>query len=328
MATANADFATSLAALTFDLVEDELIDNITDNQVLLWDMDRRGYRDDRLGGLQIDYLVELGENLSALPYANGAILPLTTQNNQTRARYDWKFYAVPSVITGPTKFMNSGDRTQIYSLVEAIVDNAKRSLKLRVNSDLFGDGADGISLVGLAAAVENGAAWSTYGGINSGGASAQEQRWRNGWKGTVGSFAANGRRKLTELINDVTKRGEYPDLIITTQAIHQELELSMTVNEKYEMSQMKDEDMARAGFKHLVFKGIPALWDTDCTSGAAYVLNSSGLRWIVGKGKDFVDTDFQRPDNQDSMSKHTLLYCALGTKARYREGVADGITTP
>lgn len=323
---ANPDFVNSLAALSFDLVREEINDNIIDNQVFFWDIARNGMKEEKTGGLMIDELVELSENTAAQPYADGDELPLTPQDPFTRVRYDWKYYAVPVTITGPTKFRNSGDRTQIASLLEGLINNADTSLRLRLNADCYGDGSDGISIVGIQAAVENGAAWSTYGGINSGGASAAEQRWRNQWIGSVGSFSANGRAELTNLINNCTKRGRYPTLGITTQAIHTELELSMTVNEKYEMSAIKDEDMVRAGFKHLMFKGIPVTWDTDAPAGSFYVLNSTGMKVVIGK--DFEDTDFQRPDNKDAQSKLTLVYIALITKARYLNGVMDGITTP
>lgn len=324
----NPDFPTSLAAMTFDLVQAEIHDNITDNQILLWDLKRRGFEDKRTGGLMIDYIVELGENSGAASYADGALLSLEAQNPHTRVRYDWKFYSVPTTITGPSEFKNSGDKPRIYSLVDGLADNAEKSLQLLVNADLYGTGSNGTSIIGLALAVENGAAWSSYGGIDSSGATAEEIRWRNGWIGTVGSFAANGRRQITSLINNITKRGKggYPTLNLTTNAIATELELSMTINEKYEMSSMKDEAMAKAGFQHFMFKGIPTVWDTDCTSGAFYSLNASGLRWIVGK--DFAKTPFVHPDNQDAKSRLTLLYCALVTTARYKQGVADGITTP
>lgn len=325
----NPDFPTSLSAMTFDLVQEEIFDNITDNNFLFFDLKRRGFQDERTGGLQLDYIVELGENTGAASYADGDILSLASQNPHTRVRYDWKFYSVPTTLTGPQEFKNSGDRPRIYSLVDGLADNAEKSLQLLVNSDLYGAGANGTSIIGLAAAVQNGSTWSTYGGINSNGTSPEEMRWRNAWQGSIGSFAANGRKALTNLINNVTKRGStgYPTMGVTTQPIHTELELSMTINEKYEMTSMRDEEMVKAGFKHLMFKGIPIFWDTDCTSGCFYVLNASGLRWIVGKGKDFVNLPFVRPDNQDAKTRLTLLYCALATTARYKQGVIDGITT-
>ena len=90
-----------------------------------------------------------------------------------------------------------------------------------------------------------------------------------------------------------------------------------------------DMKLGDAGFFNLMFKATPFVFDEDMPGASNVItsdnhelvmLNADFLKFVMGKGKNFVVTDFQRPENQDAKVSQILLYGNLTCSNRQRQG--------
>lgn len=316
MATANASFD-ALVSTTLKNYRRQLADNITGHQALFYLLKTKGFWEEKDGGETIVEPLLHGENSTVSSYSGYDILDTTPQTGISAAEFNWKQIAGSVSISGKEEFQNMGSKTKIISLLESKVRQLEISMQLTVNSQLFGDGTGngGKDITGLNAAVENGSAWATYGGIDSN----TYTFWRNAWVDEAGALDLASMRSV---FNSASRGNSKPELIITTQ----------TVYEAYESACLAANDITRvntkladAGFQNLEFKGVPMVFDEDAPSGAMLFLNPSFMKFVVGKGKYFVNTPFQKPENQDAKVSQVLLYCNLVLNNRARQGRLDGI---
>ena len=77
---------------------------------------------------------------------------------------------------------------------------------------------------------------------------------------------------------------------------------------------------------NLTFKGIPVIFDRDCTSGYMYFLNSNNINLVVHQDADFSTGPFVTPENQDVSTAMVLFQGNLTTNNRRKLGVLTGIT--
>jgi hypothetical protein len=319
---ANTSFD-ALVTTTLKNYRKVLADNITGHQALWAQMKAKGFIREDEGGTSIVEPLLTGTNSTVASFSGYDIIDTTPQEGISAAEYSWKQIAGSLSISGEEEFKNSGSKTKILSLLEAKLLQLEESMKLELNEQLFADGTanGGKDITGLALAVEDGTAWSTYGGIDS--SLAANAFWRNQWLGSIGSFASNGHDKMRTLFNSASRSSSKPTLIVTTQDVYEAYEKSLTVNERFTDTKMGD-----AGFINLLYKATPMVFDEDCQSGYIYFLNSDFLRFVVGKGRNFVNTPFQKPENQEAKVSQVILYGNLTCNMRARQAVGTGITTP
>lgn len=302
----------------------QLIDNIFDTYPLLSYLNGKLGRSMRGGG-SIKRTVEGGESIvehilyelngTVKSYSGAETLDTTLQEGMTIARYAWKQYAVSIGITGLEKRNNQGEAAMI-NLLTAKTTQAEMSMKDRMSVDAFGDGTGngGKNLTGLAALVSTTA---TVGGIAPG-----TYTW---WKGDVttsaGSFAAAGVDKMRTTFNNITFGNDKPDSIFTDQTTFEYYEKALQPQERFSSNKVAD-----AGFLNLTFKGVPLMFDRDCTSGYMYFLNSKYLSFVVHRDADFATGPFVTPENQDVSTAMILFQGNLTTNNRRKIGVIQGIT--
>jgi hypothetical protein len=256
------------------------------------------------GGESIVEHLLYGTNSTVKSYAGAETLDTTLQEGMTIARYNWKQYAASIFITGLEKRSNAGE-AQMINLLSAKTKQAEMSLKARMSVDAFGDGTGNGSknLTGLAALVS---ATSTVGGLNP-----TTYSW---WAANVtatSSFAAGGIDKMRTAFNNVSFGNDKPDAIFTTQTIFEYYEKALQPQERFASNTVAD-----AGFLNLTFKGVPIMFDRDCTSGLMYMLNSKNLAFVVHKDADFSTGPFQTPENQDVSTAMILFQGNLTTNQR------------
>lgn len=313
----NPNFST-LVATTLKNYQPRLSDNITEHQVLLYILKEKGFVVEREGGESIVEPLLVGENSTVGSYNGYDLIPTTPQTGITAAEYDWKQVAGVFSISGREEFQNMGSKTRVISLVESKIEQLETSMRLDVNEQLFGDGTGnaGKDITGLALAVENGAAWSSYGGIDSNA----NTYWRNTWLAEAGALDLASMRNV---FNSASRGKSTPRIIITTQSVYEDYEALVLANNDITRTDTK---LGDAGFQNLLFKGVPMVFDEDCTTGDMYFLNPDYMRFVIGKGRNFVPTPTQKPDNQDARLSMVLLYCNLTVNNRKRQAVLDGIT--
>jgi len=320
MASPNTTF-TEIVASTLKNYRSQLADNVMEHQALLWELKRLGYFVEEEGGETLVEPLMHGENSTVRSYSGYDLIDTTPQEGITAAEFEWKQIAGSVSISGKQEFQNSGSKTKIFSLLQAKIKQLELSMQLAINEMLHGDGTGNSSkdITGLGLLIEDGTAWSQVGGIDSNAYSF----WRNTWAGTVGSFAANGVDTLRNLVNSASRGKDKIKLLLTTQAIYEAYEKTIP-----QESVTRNNKLADAGFQNIEFKGIPIVFDEDMPSGEILGINTEYLKFRVGRGKNFVNTPFVVPDNQDDRLSKMILYGNFTISNRKRHFRATGVTTP
>lgn len=329
----NPNFDT-LVATTLKNYMPRLADNITNHQALLWQLKQRGMWTEQDGGTSIVEPLMIGRNTTVKSYSGYDIIDTSPQTGLTAAEFLWKQIAGTVSISGEELFKNEGRKTQVVSLLEGKVKQLEMSLQLEINRQLHGNGTGngGKDITGLDLAVQDGtSAFSTYGGIDS----STDLYWRNQFISTAAITYATGGVEFVKLIammitlfNSCMRNNIRPTLIVTDQLVYEIYEKTLqftSSNYKIEI----DQKMGDAGFMNLVFKGTPMVFDDDMTGFSftttgvnhwMYMLNADFLRFVYGRGKNFSNSDWVKPDNQDAKSSQTFLYGNLTCNNRARQG--------
>jgi hypothetical protein len=323
-----------------------LADNITAHQVLWFMLKEKGYIKEEEGGSSIVEPLLIGRNTTVKSYHGYDIIDTTPQEGISAAEFDWKQIAGSVSISGREEFINSASKTKVLNLLESKIQQLQISMMLEVNRQLQGDGTGngGRDLTGLAVAVEDGTAWSVYGGIDSNAF----QYWRNQWIGGV-TIVDTAAAPLTSnnvlgiqpfmdamrtVYNSASRGKIKPTIILSSQAIYEAYEKSLVSNERY-----LDMRLGDAGFQNLMYKATPWMFDEDMPNNNVYpslgvdlanqelmMLNDTFMRFVLGRGKNFVVTEMQRPENQDAKVSQVLFYGNLTSNNRARQGRISGVT--
>lgn len=302
----------------------QITENILAQEILLWKMREGGRTNEYPGGESILEPLMYAENSNVGSYAGADVLPTSVQSVIDGSLFEWKQVAGTCTYTGKEEFQNSGSKERMVNLITGKLDNLQLSLMLEMNRQMFldGTGNGGKDITGLNLAVEDGTAWSTYGGIDSNTYSF----WRNQWLGSVGSFgtglAAAAILKMRTIYYSAMRGKDAPDIGFTTQTVYELYE-----NALGNQVRIIDEKYANAGFENaLAFKGMTLFYDPDAPSQAMLFLNTKYLRFVVGKGKNFDTLPPLRARDQDTYTVITLVYCNFTCSNRRRQGRLDGIT--
>lgn len=308
----------SLVATTLKLYSPTLHDNVTEHQALFFLLKEKGFQEERDGGETIVEPLLTGENSTVSSYSGYDIIDTTPQDNITAAEYNWKQVAGSVSISGDEEFKNSSSRAKVISLLEGKIKDLEIAMELDLNEQIYSDGTGngGKDITGLNLAVENGAAWSSYGGIDSN----TYTYWRNTWLAEAGALDLASMRNV---FNSSSRGNSKPELIVTTQDVFEDYEALALANNEISRP---DTRLGDAGFVNLTFKMVPIVFDEDCPTGVMLFLNPNFMKWIVGRGRNFVATPFQRPKDQDAKVSQILLYAQLILTNRKRQGRLDGIT--
>lgn len=314
MATGNTTFD-AVVTSTLRKYHKKLQENLMGHNALLWLLRSRGYTDTKKGGRSIVQPLLYGKNTTVRSYSGYDILDNTPQEGITAAEYSWKYVAGSVTISGQEEFENSG-KERIFSLLEAKIKQLEISMQLELNSQLFAAGTanSGKDITGLAAAVEDGAAWGTYGGIDR--SDATNSWWRNQYRAFAGtSFnsasgpSTEGLDIMRQMYTDCSIGKMSPDLIVTTRSLYHSYEAGVEGDKLRVMSTK----LADAGFRTLQFKGVDMVFDDDCDTDEMLFLNSEFLRFVIGSGRDFVSSPFVKPNNQDAKVSQVLFAGNLTT---------------
>ena len=292
MSNANFD---ALLSTTLAKYRDQLTDNVFTARPLTYFLTDKGRIRMIDGGTKIIEPLIYGQNSTVASYENYDTISLTAQTGITAAEFEWKQYAASIAISGIEEAKNNGDAA-ILNLLEAKVMQAEESLREGFNTMFFGDGTgnSGKNWNGLGNLVE---ASGTVGGINR--ATAGNEYWRSYEENTAGALTL---AQMNTAYNTVSVGNDHPDMVLTTQTLYEKYESLLQPQLRY-----TDTKTADAGFQNLLFKAAPVVYDTGCTAGVMYFLNSKYLTLVGHSGKWFSQTEFVRPENLDA--KYALIMC-------------------
>lgn len=262
------------------------------------------------GGASIIINLEIASNTTAKFYDGYDILDTTVQDNHTAGQYKWKqAYASVSISGREADIQNRG-QSALMNLLMMKQKNAEKSLRDVINTKLFGTNTtkEIQSLVTLIDAT------STIGEINSTSNSYWQAEVKSG-----GVFASQGVADWRNHYNTLRNKGARPDMIMTTQTVHEAYEATMTPQIRYASLEKAD-----TKFKDLEFAGAKVRFDDDCTSGVSYFLDSDFIHLYVSESRNFVYNEFVRPPDQDAKVAQFLVGLEVGTSNRRMLGKVTG----
>jgi len=305
MASANSNFD-NLLTTTLANYRDQLTDNIFTARPLTYTLMEKGRIRMLNGGTKIVEPLIYGLNNTVGSYGGYDTLNLAPQEGISAAEFEWKQYAASISISGIEEAKNNGEQ-EIINLLEAKIMQAEESMREGFNTMFFADGTGNSSKDwnGLGNLVESG---NTVGNIDS-----STYTW---WK----SYEENTSTALTlaqmaTAYNSVSVGNDHPDTLLTTQTLFEKYEALLQPNLRY-----TDTKTADAGFQNLLFKAAPVMYDTGCTAGVFYFLNSKYLTLVGHTSKWFDQTAFVRPEDLDARYALIMCYGNLTVRNRAKQG--------
>jgi hypothetical protein len=269
-----------------------LTDNVFNTRPLLNHYMSNGRVKTLSGGVSIvePLMYELGDSDS---YAEWDPIEINQTNTAGAAQYQWKQMYATIAISGLEEAQNSG-REQIINLLEAKIDQAEQTLKHKLNGMLFGTYASATTandFLGLPVIIGTGA----VGGIDG----AVETWWQSEQTLAAGALDGAGlEAALNALYNATSDAG--PDVVdaVFTNAFGFGLyEQSLTPQVRY-----TDTTKANLGFKNLMYKDVPMMWDKQCSGGTEgtvaddsasfYGINSKYVGLKIHSDRNFAQSPF------------------------------------
>ena len=305
MVAANSNFD-NLLTTTLANYRKTLTDNVFTARPLTYALMDKGRIRMLNGGTKIVEPLIYGLNSTVGSYSGYDSIALTPQEGISAAEFEWRQYAASISISGMEEAKNNGDQ-EIINLLEAKIMQAEESMREGFNTMFFGDGTGNSSKNwnGLGNLVESG---NTVGGIDS-----NTYTW---WK----SYEENTATALTlaqmaTAYNSVSVGNDHPDVLLTTQTLFEKYEALLQPNLRY-----TDTKTADAGFQNLLFKAAPVMYDTGCTAGTFFFLNSKYITLVGHSDKWFSQTAFISPEDTDARYALIMCYGNLTVRNRAKQG--------
>lgn len=227
---------------------------------------------------------------------------LTPQDKEivTTAVFEPAHYEADITVSYTDDLANRGP-AQIFDLMEAKYENAKKTMEYNITLALFGDGVKATygnaPIVGLQAAVATDPTANptagAYGGITR-DSGASTDFWKNQYKDeTSGGLAGLSMLKLQNLWGLCSDGNEHPDIIVTTQSIYDKIWSLADARQ-----QLGNEEAARMGYQSIDFNGVPLIVDKNCPAGCVYMLNTDYIYLKVHQDDDMASTPFLQGTTQ------------------------------
>jgi hypothetical protein len=302
---ANSNFD-NLLSTTLANYRDQLTDNIFTARPLTYTLMEKGRIRMLNGGTKIVEPLIYGLNDTVGSYGGYDTINLAPQQGISAAEYEWKQYAASISISGIEEAKNNGEQ-EIINLLEAKIMQAEESMREGFNTMFFADGTGNSSKDwnGLGNLVESG---NTVGNIDS-----NTYTW---WKSyEENTSAALTLAQMATAYNSVSVGNDHPDTLLTTQTLFEKYEALLQPNLRY-----TDTKTADAGFQNLLFKSAPVMYDTGCTAGTFYFLNSKYITLVGHTSKWFDQTAFVRPEDLDARYALIMCYGNLTVRNRAKQG--------
>lgn len=333
-----------IATTTLQNYRPRFTENITDKSAVMLYLKQRGGVEEQAGGRSLVEPLIIAENDTVGSYRDFDKIPIDPQEGLSAAEYLWASIVGSLIISGRQEFVNAENKTRVLSLLKGKTMQLQMSFTNEFNRQSHSDGQGnaGKDITGFTAAVENGASWNVYGGIDS----AANLYWRNQWI-DFATFTGNAnlddtdtayrlfRKTLTTFYNAMMRNTDKTKLWLTGQGVHEYFEATTVVNERYvKTGNVSDSKLVNANFENLMFKQVPIVLDNlvantsiaaNATNQQIEAFNTDFLKLIIGTGRNFVMTDFMRIPDQDAKVAQMILFCQYTLSNRALQGRMDGI---
>ncbi len=260
-----------------------LADNVTKNNAILYQLEKKGRRRDFTGGRQMVEPIFYAENSTYTRYSGYDTLNIQPSDVISAAVYDIKQAAVAVSISGLEQLQNSG-KAAIIDWLAAKMENAESTFQNGLSSDLYSAGtADSSKQIG---GLQYGVADTSTSGVVGGIDRLSFTFWRNysydaTTDGGAPVSAANITRYMRTVYQNISRGNDKPDLWVADNnywgAYWDSLQAIQRINSA------SGDGTAAAGFATLDFMGAPVVMDGGvggfCPTNHMYALNSKYMSY-------------------------------------------------
>lgn len=277
----------AINAITKQLFIPKLVDNVQLANGLLYYMQKNGGMESIDGGQDIRQPTRYAR-FSSRNWYSGAETQNTAYNEKKTALvFDWKQYYVNITISGLDKLKNSGE-SKVIDHVKSEVQAAEEDLKDSFGTGVYSNGTTNTkSIIGARGYLSTSA---TYGGI-----SQSSESWLQAQIDSTTTTLSLA--KMQERYEVSKFNNEMVDLITTTASLFTSFWSLLQPQQRF-----TDGDMAKAGFKNLMFNGATVLHDDYVPTSHMIFHNTKYLKLFSHKDRKFPGeyVDFRKFFDQDA----------------------------
>ena len=344
-ATSESRTYNSLLVTTANKYLTTVIDNVNKANVVFYILNQEGFKKTQNGGERIEIPVRMTKSTSGGWYENYELLNTTPADPLTKAFYIWRQIHYSVIMSRLEERKNSGIG-RLLSMLQALFDDAEDSLTQDLNSAIFGTPSTTTPkpIDGLLSLVPEDPSSATGGRAGDGKIGAIDQNaetwWRNKvienegaaftWVPDLGSspVAATVWVAMERLYENCSKGGgprnkREPNVGVCNQIFYRNYLAGLVPQKRF-----MDSKLADAGFRNIMFNGMPISWDEDCDSAhgsstvaCLYMLNKYFMHLVMDSETDFLRTPFVRPANQDARICQILCMLNLVVSSRRKHGI-------
>lgn len=260
---------------------------------------------------------------NATSYSGYDVLPNVAGEHLTNAEFRISQYATAITMSGTEMIQTSG-KSRVIDLIADRVQAAETDLLNLICSDLYGDGTNAKSLIGLQAMLPTDTATGVYGGIDR----ATAAYWRHKAVSGTAITEENIFAKMLELHSQLIRGTDKPGIILACVDHYNKLIGSMRADQRFEGT--SSAKLTNAGFANVMFMGVPVVveYSTGSTPAAmpddvSYFINPKTIKFRPWKSDAFRSVD-SPVTNQDAIVKRMLWAGQLVSGAPFLNGVLQG----
>lgn len=295
-------------------------DQVFESTPLYFYMKKKGgIKLDGTGGRYLEIPLSYAKNETISSLGKGDTISISDTKFLTVAQYEWKFVA-GSIVRYYVDDAKNKSKQQHLSLVNAKIDNLKRSLIDKFETFLFSDGTGNGSKdpEGLGNLVPLVATTGTVGNINA----ATYSWWRSKQTAATGAASVYLLSDMRSMFDNVSKgqKSDMPNVIVTDSTSY-----NLYEDEVMEQKSIVNKDLGDAMFQTVNFRGIPLIWSGQATSGYMYFLNTEYLGLNVDPDINFTSTEWKSIPNQLDRVMQVVWKGNLISSRRASLGVLTGV---
>lgn len=231
------------------------------------------------GGTKISQPVAYAE-LNGDAYKRGGQFKTEYVQTDTNLEVVPKYYYVSIAAYGPDNVLARGPESAM-SYIESKFVNASGKMAKLLTQNMYRDGqgvvSDTIHVDGFLAALDNGTAYASYGGITRAdlGFGTNNNQGINAYKATMATFNMKG---MQTAFGGAYMGNEHVDMIATTQDCWNLIYNKILPQQRFSA---EGEDVAKIGFQALRWNGVTIVVDQYCPAGYIWGLNSNYIQFWV-----------------------------------------------
>lgn len=310
----------NLLTTTLSRFSPKIYEAVRDNNAVLAFLESKGKIQDLTGGVDIVESVSIKENTNFTWQDPNNATAVDEVEVLIDATFDWK-YLYGNVVLPGYKIRNNNGKEAKHNLLKALMENAKSTMRNKVDVAMFNDGTDANAPLGLPALLSNDGT-GTVGGI----ATATYPLWANQetqetypLAGSIDDITSEDFLKaMTATFNKCVFGSEKPDLIITTPEMHAKYEAACQEQKRFAGESKKAADL---GFESLEFKKAAFIFDGNCPADTMYFLNTDYMGAYFHKDAKFTPLGQAKQFGNDKYATMMIVQMALTVRSRKHHGV-------